>query len=70
MIPWVLAFQGDNPMSSEFASHIGMKEKYLCRVCHISNTGDKEVASEEARVDAFMTVRWNATFKITYQAMD
>ncbi|KAJ7687827.1 hypothetical protein B0H17DRAFT_1203347 [Mycena rosella] len=25
IIPWILAFQGDNPMSSEFASHIGMQ---------------------------------------------
>ncbi|KAJ6538247.1 hypothetical protein B0H10DRAFT_1971665 [Mycena sp. CBHHK59/15] len=27
IIPWFLAFQGDNPMSSEFASHVGMKAK-------------------------------------------
>ncbi|KAH9851930.1 hypothetical protein C2E23DRAFT_780036 [Lenzites betulinus] len=33
VIPWVLAFQGDNPMASEFASHIGMCGKCACRVC-------------------------------------
>ncbi|KAJ7252940.1 hypothetical protein C8J57DRAFT_1437380 [Mycena rebaudengoi] len=33
IIPWFLAFQGDNPMSSEFASHIGMKGIFFCRVC-------------------------------------
>ncbi|KAJ7436186.1 hypothetical protein FB451DRAFT_1379084 [Mycena latifolia] len=27
IIPWFLAFQGDNPMLSEFASHVGMKGK-------------------------------------------
>ncbi|KAJ7808632.1 hypothetical protein B0H14DRAFT_3091039 [Mycena olivaceomarginata] len=31
IIPWFLAFQGDNPMSSEFASHVGMKGKFFCR---------------------------------------
>lgn len=29
LVVWILAFQGENPMSSEFASHIGMKGKYL-----------------------------------------
>ncbi|KAJ7161533.1 hypothetical protein C8R46DRAFT_835290, partial [Mycena filopes] len=33
IIPWILAFQGDNPMSSEFASHVGMKGKHFCRIC-------------------------------------
>lgn len=34
-IPWVLAFQGDNPMASEFASHIGMSGRCICRVCEV-----------------------------------
>lgn len=35
-IPWVLAFQGNNPMSSELASHIGLTGKHFCRACHVA----------------------------------
>ncbi|EMD30755.1 hypothetical protein CERSUDRAFT_101017 [Gelatoporia subvermispora B] len=31
LLPWILAFLGDNPMASEFASHIGMNGKFFCR---------------------------------------
>lgn len=34
LIVWALAFQGDNPMSSEFANHIGMSGTMFCRICH------------------------------------
>lgn len=37
LIPSVLALLGDNPMQSEFASHIGMNGKLFCRVCLASN---------------------------------
>ncbi|EMD30756.1 hypothetical protein CERSUDRAFT_101018 [Gelatoporia subvermispora B] len=38
LLPWILAFLGDNPMASEFASHIGMNGKFFCRVCKANDT--------------------------------
>ncbi|KAJ2990713.1 hypothetical protein NUW54_g8391 [Trametes sanguinea] len=58
-IPWVLAFQGDNPMASEFASHIGMKGKLPCRVCHarVDDGGRSAgIAGEKERIREYMTV--------------
>ncbi|KZT68815.1 hypothetical protein DAEQUDRAFT_788403 [Daedalea quercina L-15889] len=50
LVPWVLAFLGDNPMASEFASHIGMSGSCYCRVCKAhSNQQDPE-----ERLDTFM----------------
>ncbi|KAI0629204.1 hypothetical protein C8Q77DRAFT_1161385 [Trametes polyzona] len=57
VIPWVLAFQGDNPMASEFASHIGMQGKYFCRVCHVCGSQDEKgdhTQGEVRRLTDFM----------------
>ncbi len=42
VIPWVHAFQGDNPMASEFATHIGMAGKCVCRICNVYRVVDEE----------------------------
>ncbi|KAJ7640099.1 hypothetical protein DFH06DRAFT_1271580 [Mycena polygramma] len=58
IIPWFLAFQGDNPMSSEFASHIGMKGKFFCRVCKAKSDKNNRApghAGEFDRLKEFMT---------------
>ncbi|KAH9925773.1 uncharacterized protein B0H18DRAFT_1085196 [Fomitopsis serialis] len=50
VVPWVLAFLGDNPMSSEFASHIGMSGRCYCRICRTHNAQD----NPRECLDAFM----------------
>lgn len=47
VVPWVLAFLGDNPMSSEFASHIGMQGKCFCRRCKVKGSDTKHRAEGE-----------------------
>lgn len=51
VIPWVLAFQGDNPMASEFASHIGMSGRCICRVCEVYAGRTSQGAHATATVD-------------------
>ena len=36
MVGMVLCVEGDNPMQSEFASHIGTQGKKPCRMCEVS----------------------------------
>ncbi|KAI9063124.1 hypothetical protein FKP32DRAFT_1652266 [Trametes sanguinea] len=58
VVPWILAFLGDNPMSSEFASHVGMQGKCFCRCCHVRGADEKNrapgVAGEKARLEEFL----------------
>ncbi len=63
-IPWVHAFQGDNPMASEFSSHIGMTGTCMCRVCEIyrkatdsGQSGGKEVggADDKKKLSEFLS---------------
>lgn len=61
LLPWAHAFQGDNPMQSEFASHIGMSGRNFCRVCNASGADAKSrapgPAGEIEKVTEFMKVR-------------
>ena len=61
VIPWILAFLGDNPMSSEFASHIGMQGKCFCRRCDAKGADVKNRAAGEegdkSRLHEFLKVR-------------
>nr|VWO97023.1 Uncharacterized protein [Ganoderma boninense] len=61
VVPWVLAFLGDNPMSSEFASHIGMQGKCFCRRCKVKGSDAKNRAEgeegERERLRDFLNVR-------------
>lgn len=41
LLPWILAMLGDNPMQSEFSSHIGLTGKCFCRVCHVKGADAK-----------------------------
>ena len=65
VIPWILAFLGDNPMSSEFASHIGMQGRCFCRRCKVKGSDAKNRAEgeerERERVHDFLNVRFLTT---------
>ena len=50
-IPWVYAFQGDNPMASEVASHIGLNGNLFCRVCRARSINLRNVAEIDRILD-------------------
>ncbi|KDQ53774.1 hypothetical protein JAAARDRAFT_209796 [Jaapia argillacea MUCL 33604] len=51
LIPWIFAMTSDNPMQSEFASHIGLTGKKFCRVCHVSGGDAKNRSGEQGERD-------------------
>ncbi|RDB19146.1 hypothetical protein Hypma_014226 [Hypsizygus marmoreus] len=59
LLPWILAMLGNNPMQSEFSSHIGLTGKCFCRVCHVRGADAKNrpegTAREEERVRDFLS---------------
>jgi len=60
LIPWIVAMLGDNPMQSEFASHIGLSGKCFCRVCHVRGADAKNRSTgaegDRERVTDFLSV--------------
>ncbi|KAJ7884797.1 hypothetical protein B0H14DRAFT_2564195 [Mycena olivaceomarginata] len=50
ILPWFLAFQGDNPMSSEFASHVGMKGKFFVVFAGTPRSKDQTIADLTAQL--------------------
>ena len=63
LLPWAHAFQGDNPMQSEFASHIGTTGRNFCRVYNASSADANSRAPGQAgeidEVAEFMKVSYN-----------
>ncbi|KAH9941369.1 hypothetical protein B0H21DRAFT_780213 [Amylocystis lapponica] len=74
VIPWVLAFLGDNPMASEFASHIGMSGKCFCRICKVRGADEKNrdagAAGARARLKDFMNAGEPRTKADTLRDLD
>ncbi|KAJ7254168.1 hypothetical protein C8J57DRAFT_987872, partial [Mycena rebaudengoi] len=48
LIPWIITMLGNNPMQSEFASHIGLSGKCFCRVCHVRGADSKNRSAGDA----------------------
>ncbi|KAJ6477093.1 hypothetical protein C8R47DRAFT_985146 [Mycena vitilis] len=59
LIPWIIAMLGDNPMQSEFASHIGLSGKCFCRVCNVRGADAKNrpdgAEGDRQRVTQFLS---------------
>ncbi|KAL1684623.1 hypothetical protein GGG16DRAFT_67955 [Schizophyllum commune] len=60
LLPWIIGMNGDNPMQSEFSSHIGLQGKCYCRVCHARNDNKSRKKGDDVeseRLDSFMFVQ-------------
>lgn len=62
-IPWLYAFQGDNPMQSEVSSHIGLTGKYFCQICDVHRY---EKSDEVNGAVAFMKVCYSCIYRCIY----
>ncbi|KAJ7432037.1 hypothetical protein FB451DRAFT_984978, partial [Mycena latifolia] len=71
LIPWIIAMLGDNPMQSEFASHIGLSGKCFCRVCHVRGADTKNRpagdAGDRERVKEFLA---SSTLRSKYDTVE
>ncbi|KZT31575.1 hypothetical protein SISSUDRAFT_994930 [Sistotremastrum suecicum HHB10207 ss-3] len=52
VIPWLAFASGDNPMQSEFCSHIGLNANQKCRVCHVGGP-EKDMLTEMGYLSLF-----------------
>jgi len=70
-IPWVYAFQGNNPMASEAASHIGLNGILFCRVCRAHSINLRNIVEIDHILDGaekFMQVclcDWSQSVRLT-----
>lgn len=46
VLPWVLFISGDNPMQSEFCSHLGLRGNHFCRMCEVGGTQAEKLSDE------------------------
>jgi hypothetical protein len=53
-IPWIFLLPADNPMQSEYCSHIGLNSNLLCRTCYVG--GNQEYKRSEEGFLALMEV--------------
>lgn len=60
LIPWILAMAGDNPMQSEFSSHIGLSSTCFYQVCGVKGSDKQNRSAGDAgefeRVSDFLQV--------------
>ncbi|KAL1738896.1 hypothetical protein HDZ31DRAFT_78005, partial [Schizophyllum fasciatum] len=74
LLPWILGMNGDNPMQSEFSSHIGLAGKCFCRVCFARNDNKSRRAGDDVeseRLEMFMFLQEDnaRTSELTMQAL-
>ncbi|KZV76151.1 hypothetical protein PENSPDRAFT_747853 [Peniophora sp. CONT] len=69
VLPWILAFLGDNPMQSEFTSHVGLTGKLFCRMCKVMNSSDNTAESQARRFASFMKPGTERTLNETKAAL-
>ncbi|KZV61610.1 hypothetical protein PENSPDRAFT_693254 [Peniophora sp. CONT] len=71
VLPWVLAFFGDNPMQSEMASHVGLTGKQFCCACKAQGGGGQKpsIEDEVRRVTDFLKVGKTRELSKTLKAL-
>lgn len=52
VMPWIFFISGDNPMQSDFCSHIGLRGSHFCRVCEVGGS-QEHMLTDEAFLSVF-----------------